>query len=275
MVFQRPHSLAEALTILAEPDWTLLAGGPDVYPAAAGMPLTAQICDISAIEEMRAITKTATGWRIGALACWRDLSRHALPPAFDALVTAGRDVGSIQIQNRATIVGNICNASPAADGVPALLILGAEVELASLRGIRRLPLQDFILGNRRTARRSDELVTALHIPQAETTGKSSFMKLGARRYLVISIVMVAGRLLLDPDGRITMARVAVGACSEVAQRLVDLESRLIGSSADNMQAIITAADLSCLQPIDDIRAPADYRLDAAVTLIGDALQACR
>lgn len=274
MPFQRPHSIADALSLLAHPNWTLLAGGTDIYPAAAGRPLSARICDISAIPEIRGIEKTATGWRIGALASWRDLTRIDLPPAFNALVSAARDVGSIQIQNRATIVGNICNASPAADGVPALLILGAEVDLASLHGVRRLPLQDFILGNRRTARRSDEMVTAIHVPDAETSGQSHFVKLGARRYLVISIVMVAARLVVDQHGLITDARIAVGACSEIAQRLPPLEARLRGKAASQAHRHITADDLTGLQPIDDIRAPAHYRRDAAQTLIRDAVQAC-
>ena len=99
---------------------------------------------------------------IGARTTWTDLVRHPLPPAFDALKQAAREVGSVQIQNVASVAGNLCNASPAADGVPPLLALDAEVELRSARRARAcLPLGDFILGNRRTALQAGELVTAI------------------------------------------------------------------------------------------------------------------
>src|SRR3546814_5531922 len=104
---------------------------------------------------------------------------------------------------------NLCNASPAADGVPPLLALEAEVELASRDGLRRLALDAFILGNRKTARRPDELVTAIIVPKPSGRARSRFLKLGARKYLVISIVMVATLLDLDDDGRVAKARVAV------------------------------------------------------------------
>ena len=127
--------------------------------------------------------------------------RADLPPLFDALKAAAREVGGVQIQNAGTVAGNVCNASPAADGMPALLALGAEVELQSAAGSRRLPLDDFVLGSRRTARRADELVSALHIPARAAGARSVFLKLGGRRYLVISITMVAVLIELDAGRR--------------------------------------------------------------------------
>jgi CO/xanthine dehydrogenase FAD-binding subunit len=124
----------------------------------------------------------------------------------------------VQIQNSGTVAGNLCNASPAADGVPPLLALDASVELASVAGTRRLKLDDFILGPRRTARRADELLAAILIPKPRAAAHSHFLKLGARRYLVISIAMVAAAIESE-RGKITTARVAVGACGPVAQRL--------------------------------------------------------
>jgi CO/xanthine dehydrogenase FAD-binding subunit len=210
----------------------------------------------------------------GARASWTDILRHDLPPAFDALKLAAREVGSIQIQNRGTIAGNLCNASPAADGVPPLMVLDAQVELASATGTRLLPLSDFILGNRQTARRPDELLVALRVPRASTEGASHFLKLGARRYLVISIAMVATRIALDEDGRIAEAAISVGACSAVAQRLRRLETALIGrqQGADALDAV-SDCTFDELTPIDDVRASAAYRRRAAAEITRRALAA--
>src|SRR5690606_32560411 len=128
--------------------------------------------------------------------------------------------------------GNLCNASPAADGVPPLMALDASVELRSARGIRVLPLSGLILGNRETAMASDELLTAIHIPRKAASGRSGFVKLGARRYLVISIAMAAANVDIDGDGKIAAARVALGSCSPVAIRLPELEGALAGKPAD-------------------------------------------
>jgi CO/xanthine dehydrogenase FAD-binding subunit len=197
-----------------------------------------------------------------------------LPPAFDALKVAARDVGARQIQNRGTVAGNLCNASPAADGVPPLLILQAEVELASRRGTRRLPLESFLVGARRTALAADEVMTAIIVPLPPPTMRSTFFKLGARRYLVISIVMVA--VALDVvEGIVRDARIAVGACSAVARRMPAAERRLIGVDArPGLGRAIEAEDLEGLSPIDDVRASARYRRDAALTLLARAIDAC-
>ena len=169
------------------------------------------------------------------------------------------------------MAGNLCNASPAADGVPPLLALDCEVELASTAGRRRLPLSDFILGNRSTVRRPDELLVALWIPKPRQAARSTFLKLGARSYLVISIVMVAATLEVQ-DGKVTAARLAVGSCSAAAQRLPDLEAMLRGKPCDSSLAAAVAADhLALLSPIDDVRGSADYRRDTALTLVRRAL----
>jgi len=210
---------------------------------------------------------------IGGRATWTELLRADLPPAFDALKLAAREVGSIQIQNRGTVAGNLCNASPAADGVPPLLALDAEVELASARGRRVLPLGDFILGYRKTARQPDELLVAVRIPRASISGVSHFLKLGARSYLVISIAMVAIRIALDETGRIEEAAIAVGACSAVAQRLRRLETALIGrQSGEEALAAVAGCPFDELSPIDDVRASAAYRSRAAAELVRRALR---
>ena len=143
----------------------------------------------------------------------------------------------------------------------------AEVELASLDGVRRLPLEAFVLGNRRTARRPDELLTAVHLPAAALDGTGRFLKLGARRYLVISIVMVAGTLSRAGDGSVAAARLAVGACSAAAVRLHALERDLVGRPVGDMPATVSDAHLAGLAPIDDVRADAGYRRAATAVLV--------
>jgi CO/xanthine dehydrogenase FAD-binding subunit len=263
-VYARPESLEAALEHMADGGRAVLAGGTDFYPARVGRPLTDPILDISAIKALRGVRQTDNGWTIGALTTWTDIVRADLPSAFDGLKLAAREVGSIQIQNAGTVAGNLCNASPAADGVPPLLTLDAQVELSAAGGVRHVPLQDFIHGNRQTALRPDELVTAIHIPASAGAGRSTFLKLGGRKYLVISIVMVAARIS-DDD-----AAIAVGSCSAVAQRLPDLEKDL--RAGLNSDAPITPSHLAPIAPIDDIRADADYRREAATELVQ---RACR
>jgi CO/xanthine dehydrogenase FAD-binding subunit len=195
-----------------------------------------------------------------------------LPTRFDGLKLAAREVGGLQIQNAGTVGGNLCNASPAADGVPCLLALDAQVELASARGRRRVPLADFVTGGRQTARRPDELLTAVLIPEGGPLARSTFLKLGARRYLVISVVIVTVVLELDAAGTMLQAAVAVGACSPVAQRLAALEARLTGRPMAQAAALVRPGDLAVLSPIDDVRGTAAYRLDAAERLVQRALR---
>jgi len=184
-------------------------------------------------------------------------------------------VGSVQIQNRATVAGNLCNASPAADGVPPLLALDAEVELASAEGRRRMPLAQFIAGNRQTMRRPDEILAAVLIPRRIENAASAFVKLGSRRYLVISISMVAAVVQTDEAGRVAEVHVAVGSCSAKAQRLGELEKDLVGLPANvGIGKAVRAEHLSTLSPIDDVRATAEYRRDASLTLVRRALEAC-
>jgi CO/xanthine dehydrogenase FAD-binding subunit len=173
------------------------------------------------------------------------------------------------------VAGNLCNAPPAADGVPPLLALDADVELVSRTGTRRLPLRDFIVGNRKTARRPDEMLARVIVPRGLDDARSAFLKLGSRRYLVISIVMVAAVVQVDEAGSVAQARVAVGSCSVVAQRLLALEKDLLGARATvGLGALVSPEHLAPLSPIDDVRATATYRRDAALTLVKRALAAC-
>lgn len=267
--YARPDSLPEALRLMVGGDWRVLAGGTDLYPGA-GVRLAGPVLDLAGLPALIGVT-AGQGLRIGAATPWSTIAGADLPPAARALQQAARQVGGIQVQNAGTIGGNLCNASPAADGVPPLLALGAEVELLSPSGTRTRPLDRFLLGPRRTALARDEILAAILIPEPALSGRSAFVKLGARSHLVISIAMVAARLVVDA-GHITHAAVAVGACSPVAQRLPLVEAALIGTPVAQAVARIRSPDVqAALAPIDDVRATASYRREAAVELVRRAV----
>ncbi|HEV7574714.1 MAG TPA: FAD binding domain-containing protein [Caldimonas sp.] len=271
--FERPQSIAEAARLLASGPWAVLAGGTDLYPAHVGRRIEAPLLDITAVAGLRGIRRDERGWTIGATTTWTDVVRAELPPLFDALKAAAREVGGMQIQNTGTVAGNVCNASPAADGTPVLLALGAAVVLQSERGERELPIDEFVLGSRRTARAADELVVAVRVPARSARARSAFAKLGGRRYLTISISTVALVIDVDAGGTIVAAGVAVGSCSAAARRLPSLEAKLVGIAvSDDLGAALADDDLAPLTPIDDLRGSAAYRRDATATLVRRALR---
>lgn len=274
-MYLRPKTLQEAVSVLADSRGQILAGGTDFYPALGERLPQGDVVDITALGEIRGISFDPDHVRIGGLTTWTEIIRTPLPPSFDALKAAAREVGSVQIQNRGTVAGNLCNASPAADGVPPLLALDAEVELASAAGSRRIPLPQFITGNRKTERRTDEILAAVLVPRRMEKAVSKFLKLGARKYLVISISMVAAVVLVDDSGRVAEAHVAVGSCSSTARRLSALETDLVRQPVGTgIGTLVRAEHLAPLSPIDDVRATAEYRRDASLTLVRRALEAC-
>jgi len=274
-VYFRPDTLDEAVHVLASSRGQILAGGTDFFPSLGDRPVTGTVVDISGLGELRGVVKEAKYIRIGGLTTWTEIVRAALPRCFDGLKAAAREIGGIQIQNRATVAGNLCNASPAADSVPPLLTLDAEVELASQEGTRRMALAEFIVGNRKTLRQPGEILSQIFIPRTVENAASTFLKLGARRYLVISIAMVAVVLQKDSANRVSEARVGIGSCSAVARRLTQLERALIGASvAPGWSSLATADHLRDLSPIGDVRATAAYRRDAALRLLRRALDGC-
>ncbi|MDU9002363.1 FAD binding domain-containing protein [Sedimentitalea todarodis] len=269
--YYRPATLTDALAVLADTGAVVAAGCTDLFPATDRQELAGPVLDITGISGLRGVSRTQEGWRLGATTTWSDLLDAELPPAFDMLKQAAAEVGSVQIQNAGTVAGNLCNASPAADGVPPLLALDAEVELTGPEGTRRLPLAGFLTGVRQTRRHADELLTAVHVPDLACRGASRFRKLGARKYLVISIAMVAVRQHVV-NGVVADMALAVGSCSAVAVRLRDLERALIGQPIEGLSDHLTDAGVaSCLSPISDIRADAPYRAGAATELLRRAL----
>lgn len=268
--YHRPASLDQALSLLAAGRLRVLAGGTDLYPGA-GVALAGDIVDLAGLPELTAITLDDLELRLGSALTWGQIARARLPPALAALQQAALQVGGRQIHNTGTIGGNLCNASPAADGVPPLLILDAQVEIASVAGMRRMPLADFLTGPRRTALQAGEVLVAVIFPKSALSGASAFEKLGARTHLVISIAMVAARVVVH-GGRVTEAAVAIGACSGTAQRVPLVERAVRGAAVATVSDRVRPQDVAAaISPIDDVRATADYRILAAVELVRRAL----
>jgi CO/xanthine dehydrogenase FAD-binding subunit len=275
ILYVKPKTLNEAVSLLASTGGQILAGGTDFYPALGERLPQGNVVDITALDEIRGISIQSDHVRMGGLTTWTEVIRTPLPRCYDALKAAAREVGSVQIQNRGTVAGNLCNASPAADGVPPLLALDAEVELVSAAGRRRVPLRQFLTGNRKTVRQPHELLAAVLVPRRIEDAVSVFIKLGARKYLVISISMVAAVVQTDSSGNVAEAHVAVGSCSATARRLFELEKDLVGVPATaGIGDAVTAGHLSPLSPIDDVRATAEYRRDASLSLVRRALELC-
>lgn len=282
--YERPRSIDAALACLASRACTVLAGGTDLFAATRAPALPGPVLDLSGIAELQGIGRArwpqgwgadAAAWRIGAMTTWTDLLRDgrlAAVPAMRALLSAAREVGGAQVQNIGTIGGNLCNASPAADGPPVLLALDAVVELRTLDRTRYLPLASFLHGNRRTALAEGELLTAIWLPDSGARRWSGFQKLGHRRYLVIAIVSVAATLDVDERGRLLGCALAVGACAPTARRLRRLESTLTGVDMADLPGVacrlLAQSDaLPEIQPIDDVRGTARYRREMVRQLL--------
>lgn len=167
-----PRTLTEACQILAQESPVIAAGCTDLFPATTRKVLPGPVLDLTCVDDMRGIQIGPDGIDIGAMTTWTDMRRANLPTGAFMLQQAAAQVGAVQIQTTGTIGGNLCNASPAADGVPPLLALEAEVTLVSVRGTRRMPLAEFITGPRRTARAADEILCQVHLTKPTATAGS-------------------------------------------------------------------------------------------------------
>lgn len=267
------RTLDEAIAALSSAP-TIIAGGTDVYPSLIGCDVPDNVLDLSRVDELRGVTHDAGWTRFGASTTWLEVVSADLPPDFRGFKQAALQIGAVQVQNTATVAGNICTASPAGDSIPVLLTLDAVVELCGAGGTRRVAFEDFITGYRTTAKRADEIVIAILAPDAAGRRRSAFVKLGARSHLVISLAMVAVAVTRDESNAVVEARVAVGACSPVARRLRSVERRIIDSSRAGRPVTVTGADLDDLAPIDDVRCTGPYRLHVVPQLVQRAIAEC-
>ncbi len=257
----------EALQLRADhPEATILAGGTDVMVFIEGGTLRPEsVLNIWPCKDMKGIESTDKGFRIGALSTWTDVGLCAeLPPA---LRECAATVGAAQIQNRGTVGGNIANASPAGDSLPLWLVLDAQFELGSIRGRRMVAASEFWTGYRTTALAADELLLAVHI-SCDPTDEIVYRKVGTRMAQSISKVVLGGRLRVR-DGIVTEARVAMGSVAPVPLRLTSVEAALTGRPISAEAADRVHDDI---QPIDDVRSTADYRVAVAARIVRSWLE---
>lgn len=273
MDYFRAPTLQEALAKLAEePRRRVICGATDAFADISLVPARSAWVDISRIDALRRIER-CDGWaRIGAASSWESIARTAWLPA--ALRDAAAAVGSLQIRLQGSIGGNLCHASPVADGVPPLLSLDAQVELASVRGVRRLPLQEFLLGSGRIALKADELLVAVLFALPSEADRTAFVKCTNRDGSALAVVSAAVRLRMSAVNTIEAAAVAVGGASEVPLRMPALEASLQGRRAEALRDVIEGASLAALTPIDDCRATAVHRTHLARIGIMRALTHC-
>jgi carbon-monoxide dehydrogenase medium subunit len=276
----RPASLAEAAALARRygERARFLAGGTDLVIQMNRRRLApAHLIDLSGLDGLRGIEETPDGFVLGAMTTHKAIERHpAFAGGLAALVEAARVIGGHQIRNVATVGGNIVNASPAADLVPVLLVLDAEVTLVGAAGERRLRLEQFLSGPNQTERRVDEILTEIRFPKPSTSSAAAFVKAGRRRAMEISVVCVAARLTLEgASRRCRDARLCLGAVAPTAMRPRSAEAFLEGrpATAESFDGAGRLAAEACA-PISDVRASDRYRRLLVAALAARALAQC-
>lgn len=281
LVLERPANLAHALRLLADSlgseRLVPLAGGTDLFVYLnAGSHPGKRFLDLSPLPELRGLKVVPGGsLRAGALTTFRELGAHPRVVAnWPMLAAAARVVGAAQIQNRATIGGNVANASPAGDSLPVLLAHDAVVRAGSVRGERSIGFASLFGGYRRLALAADELILSVEIPAAPRGATTLFRKVGTRAAQSISKVVFAGLLHAGPGGAVDVVRLAWGSVAPVPVRAAGAEAALLGARPSRAAA---AAALGALEgdiaPIDDIRSDRAYRMAVARNLLAQFLRA--
>jgi CO/xanthine dehydrogenase FAD-binding subunit len=271
--YHRPTTVAEACLLLArEPEAAILAGGTDLMvhlrqPWRERRPPA--VVNLKRIPELARVEMSDRVIRLGALVSLSALEAHpVIGREYPVLPFTARYMGSPAVRNLATVGGNLCNASPAADLSPVLLTLDAEVGIAGPAGERRLALADFFRGPGVTVLGPGELLSWLEIPRKHATWRVRYERLDVRRAMDIAIVGVALALRLEPDGLVAEARVALGAVAPTPLRVPTAEAALIGERLDEPTiARVAAACQASARPIADVRAGAEYRREMVGALV--------
>lgn len=266
--YARPRNLDEACELRAKhPDWMLLAGGTDLMVTANHRPVPAGIIDLWRMPGLGGIAATGAQVTIGAGTTWYEVETDtAILARWLPLALAAREIGALQIQARGTLGGNVGNSSPVGDSLPVLLALDAELELASVRGKRRVAYKDFCTGYKQTALAPDELIVSATLPAPSPTMHTTWRKVGTRRAQSISKVMGAAAIDVD-GGVIRSARVALGAVADRPIRVAAVEDAVRGLTPAKAADAARAALRTAIKPIDDVRSTAVYRLDVAENLV--------
>ena len=271
MRYEAPETVERAAALLAEStgEARVLAGGTDLLvQMRADVVEPALIVDIKRIAETRAITEEKGGWRIGAAVTGAELKEHArLKKAWPGVVEAANLIGSTQVQGRATLGGNLCNGSPAADSVPALIAAGAVATLAGPQGRRELPVEDVMLGPRKLALGKGEIVVSFRLPARPPRSSDAYLRFIPRTEMDIAVVGAGVSLTVDEAGTITAARVSLGAVAPRVLLVREAAAAIVGSRLDRAaQDRLEAAARAACAPIDDKRGTVEFRIQVAGVL---------
>ena len=260
----RPSDLAEALQLRAG-GYKLLAGGTDLYPTASAI-LRGNFVDLTRLAALQGITFN-NGLRIGACTTWRDIAEARLPPALISLQQAAIVVGGRQIQNAGTIGGNLCNASPAGDSVPALAAADAVARISGPNGERDVPALDVAVSPGKTRLAKGEFVTSIFLPARPAHAGDAYLRFIPRTEMDIAVCSAGVNLVLDASGTITAARVALGAVAPVVLLVEAAAAAIIGSKLDAaaLVRLAKAAEAAC-RPISDKRGTVEFRTEVAGVL---------
>lgn len=271
MRYEAPESLEGAVALLAGAtgDARILAGGTDLLVQMRAELVDPElIVDIKKVRETRAVTEEGGGWRIGAAVTGAELKEHPrLKQIWPGVVEAANLIGSTQIQGRATLGGNLCNGSPAADSVPALIAAGAVATVVGPQGRRDVPVEDVMLGPRQLSLRKGELVVSFLLPPRPPRSGDAYLRFIPRTEMDIAVVGAGVSVTVDGAGTITAARVSLGAVAARVLLVPEAAQAIVGSRLDAaaQQRLEAAAGAAC-RPIDDKRGTVEFRIDVAGVL---------
>jgi len=271
MRYEAPTRVSDAVKLLAGKAGMarVLAGGTDLLVQMRTDRVAPDlVVDVKRIPGLRTITAKNGAFRIGAAVCGAELGEHkALRKAWPGVVEAANLIGSSQIQGRATLAGNLCNASPAADSVPAMVAAGASAVVAGPRGKRTVPIEAIGIGPGKTSLKKGELVEAILLPKRPPRSGDAYLRFIPRSEMDIAVVGVGVSLTLDSKGVCTAARVGLGAVAERVLLVPEAAKALIGSRVDDAALERLAAATSAAgRPIDDKRGTKEFRIKVAGVL---------
>ena len=284
MQYQAPRSIEEAVGLLAKAnaDPRVLAGGTDLLvQLRSGLISPGLVVDIKHIAETRTITAEDGGFRVGAAVSGAELNEHPhVMKVWPGVVEAVDLIGSTQIQGRATMGGNLCNASPAADSVPALIAARATCRIAGPEGSRDIPVEDVCTGPGQTSLTGGEFVVSFFLPARAARSGDAYLRFTPRTEMDIAVAGAGVSLTLDANGVCSTAHVALGAVAPTALLVSEAADALIGTSLDEaaLENLAAAASAAC-RPINDKRGTVEYRIKVTGVLArraaGIALQRAR
>ncbi|MBL8708957.1 MAG: xanthine dehydrogenase family protein subunit M [Rhodospirillaceae bacterium] len=280
MRYERPTTLKAAAQMLAKEKGKafILAGGTDLLVRLrTGFIDPDLIIDIKDTSGARAIQKTATGFKIGAAVSGAELGENAaLKKAWPGVVEAANLIGSKQVQGRCTMTGNLCNASPAADSVPALVAAAAKAVVVGPKGKRTVPVEEIPVGPGRTSLKKGEIIESLILPKRPPKSGDAYLRFIPRTEMDIAVVGVGVSLTLDGKGVVTKARVALGAVAPTVVLVPAAAKAIIGTKLDKaaLDALAAACSAAC-NPIDDKRGTRDFRIKVAGVLARRAAMIAR